>query len=176
MVLNWDRGGLGWILGGSLGGIQGQAGCGSGQPGLLVGNPAHSRGLELDECCGPLQPRPLCESMKVRISVIAAEILNFFCGQWTWSPPKVTSEVMATYDYLAFPHQELPAVCSRRKQDENWKTAFQGKHFRMYTSVSIGSKDDCLHSSGQASSSSWTNRNGQYLYAAGEWSPARALS
>jgi len=25
-------------------GIQGQAGCGSGQPGLVVGNPAHSRG------------------------------------------------------------------------------------------------------------------------------------
>ena len=24
-----------------------QAGCGSGQPGLLVGDPAHSRGLEL---------------------------------------------------------------------------------------------------------------------------------
>ena len=31
------------------GGIRGQAGCGSGQPGLLVGDPAHSRGLELDE-------------------------------------------------------------------------------------------------------------------------------
>ena len=66
MVLNWDRGGLGWILGGSFsprgwwrteqvaqggcgcpipGGIQGQAGCGSGQPGLLVGDPAHSRGV-----------------------------------------------------------------------------------------------------------------------------------
>ena len=29
-------------------GIQGQAGCGSGQPGLLVGDPVHSRGLELD--------------------------------------------------------------------------------------------------------------------------------
>jgi len=28
-------------------GIQGQAGCGSGQPGLVVGGPAHSRGLEL---------------------------------------------------------------------------------------------------------------------------------
>ena len=28
------------------GGIQGQAGCGSGQPGLVVGNPAHSRGIE----------------------------------------------------------------------------------------------------------------------------------
>ena len=28
------------------GGIQGQAGCGSGQPGLVVGNPAHHRGVE----------------------------------------------------------------------------------------------------------------------------------
>ena len=58
MVLNWNREGLGWILGRSFshrvvaqggcgcpipGGIQGQAGCGSGQPGLVVGDPAHSR-------------------------------------------------------------------------------------------------------------------------------------
>jgi len=28
------------------GGIQGQAGCGSGSPGLVVGDPAHSRGVE----------------------------------------------------------------------------------------------------------------------------------
>ena len=35
----------------------------SGQPGLVVGNPAHSRGLKLDECCGPFQPRPFCDSM-----------------------------------------------------------------------------------------------------------------
>ena len=28
------------------GGIQDQAGCGSGQPGLVVGDPAHSRGVE----------------------------------------------------------------------------------------------------------------------------------
>jgi len=27
------------------GGIQGQDGCGSGQPGLVVGNPAYSRGV-----------------------------------------------------------------------------------------------------------------------------------
>ena len=45
------------------GGIQGQAGCGSGQPGLLVGDPAHSRGLERDEHCGPFQPRPFCDSV-----------------------------------------------------------------------------------------------------------------
>jgi len=45
------------------GGIQGQAGCGSGQPGLLVGDPAHSRGLEPDHHCGPFQPSPFCDSM-----------------------------------------------------------------------------------------------------------------
>ena len=42
-------------------GIQGQAGRGSGQPGLVVGDPAHSRGLELDDHCGPFQPRPFCD-------------------------------------------------------------------------------------------------------------------
>ena len=52
------QGGCGWWLGG----IQGQAGCGSGQPGLVIGDPAHSRGLELDEHCGPLQPRPFYDS------------------------------------------------------------------------------------------------------------------
>jgi len=44
-------------------GVQGQAGCGSGQPGLLVGDPAHSRGLELDEHCGAFQPRTFYGSM-----------------------------------------------------------------------------------------------------------------
>jgi len=38
------------------GGIQGQAGCGSGQPGLLVGNPAHSRGVELKSIVVLLNP------------------------------------------------------------------------------------------------------------------------
>jgi len=42
------------------GGIQGQAGCASGQSGLVVGNPAHSRGVDH---CGPVQPRPFCESV-----------------------------------------------------------------------------------------------------------------
>jgi len=89
VVLHWDRGGLGWILGGSFShrgwwcteqvaqggcgctipaGIQGQAGCGSGQPGLLVGDPAHSRGLEPDEHCGPFQPRPLYGSMTLLLT------------------------------------------------------------------------------------------------------------
>ena len=37
------QGGCGYPI---PGGIQGQAGCGSGQPGLVVGDPAHSRGVE----------------------------------------------------------------------------------------------------------------------------------
>ena len=45
------------------GGIQGQAGCGSGQPGIVIGDPAHSRGLKLDDRCGPFQPRPFDDSM-----------------------------------------------------------------------------------------------------------------
>ena len=40
-----------------------QAGCGSGQPGLVVGDSAHSRGLEGGDHCGPLQPGPFYDSM-----------------------------------------------------------------------------------------------------------------
>jgi len=47
-----------------------QAGCGSGQAGLLVGDPAHSRGLELDEHCGPLQPRPFYGPMSLPLRSI----------------------------------------------------------------------------------------------------------
>jgi len=45
------------------GGTQGQSGCGSGQLGLVVGDPAHSRGLELDDHWGPFQHRPFYDSM-----------------------------------------------------------------------------------------------------------------
>jgi len=48
------------------GGIPGQAGCGSGQPGLVVDNPAHS----IDDHCGPFQPRPFYDSFSL---VLAAE-------------------------------------------------------------------------------------------------------
>ena len=48
------------------GGIQGQAGYGSGQPGLVVGDPAHSRGLKLDDHCGPFRPWPFYDSMKIK--------------------------------------------------------------------------------------------------------------
>ena len=35
------------------------------QPGLMVGDPAHSRGLEHDDHCGPFQPRPFYDSMNL---------------------------------------------------------------------------------------------------------------
>jgi len=45
------------------GGIQGQDGCGSGQPGLLVGDPAHSRGDETKDHCCPFQHRAFYDSV-----------------------------------------------------------------------------------------------------------------
>jgi len=39
------------------------AGCGSGHPGLVVGDPAYSRGLKLDDHCGPFKRRPFYDSM-----------------------------------------------------------------------------------------------------------------
>ena len=47
-----------------LGGIQGQAGCGSGQPGLVVGDPVIAGALKLDDHCGLFQPRPFYDSMR----------------------------------------------------------------------------------------------------------------
>jgi len=44
------------------GGIQGQARCVSGKPGLVVGDPTHSR-LKLNHHCGPFQPMPFCDFM-----------------------------------------------------------------------------------------------------------------
>lgn len=37
------------------GGIQGQAGCVTGQPGPVVSDPAHSRRLKLNDHYGPFQ-------------------------------------------------------------------------------------------------------------------------
>mgnify|MGYP001854840137 CR=1 FL=1 len=49
------------------GGVQGQVGCGPGQPALVlnveVGGPAYGRGLELHDPWGPFQPKPLYDSM-----------------------------------------------------------------------------------------------------------------
>lgn len=38
-------------------------GWGPGQPGLVLGSPAHSRDLELDDLLGPFQPKPFHDSM-----------------------------------------------------------------------------------------------------------------
>ena len=46
VVTHWNRLPKEVVDAPSLGGIQGQAGCGSGQPGLVVGDPAHRRGVE----------------------------------------------------------------------------------------------------------------------------------
>ena len=77
------------------GGIQGQAGCGSGQPGLLVGDPAHSRGLELHEHCGPFQPRPfydlfLLGQMSERIKAVCAKYEDGVEGIFQWLSLTVT--------------------------------------------------------------------------------------
>jgi len=44
--------------------LQKQAGCGSGQPGLVVATLPLAGGLKLDDHCGPFQPRTFCDSMK----------------------------------------------------------------------------------------------------------------
>ena len=126
MVLNRDRGGLGWILGGSFSpsgwwrteqvaqggcgcpipaGIQGQAGCGSGQPGLLVGDPAHSRGLKPDDHCGPFQPRPFCDSMTLLI-MREKEQVEELCTQilFEGTPPR-TGGPEITFPGWMFDHK-----------------------------------------------------------------------
>jgi len=62
-VIHWNRLPKEVVDTSSLGGIQGQAGCGSGQPGLVVGDPAHSRGWKLADIKGPFQPRPFYDSV-----------------------------------------------------------------------------------------------------------------
>jgi len=74
------------------GGIQGQAGCGSGQPGLLVGDPAHRRGLKLNDHYGPFQSRPFYDSM-----LRAAQLMASYCF------------VLSLYAYLS--HLLLQFTC-----------------------------------------------------------------
>ena len=45
--------------------------CGSGWPGLVVGNPAMAGGLKLDDHCGPFQPRPFCDSSNNQLVLLA---------------------------------------------------------------------------------------------------------
>ena len=60
VVTHWNR--LPKEVVDAPGGIQGQSGCGSGQPGLVVGSPAHSRGVEIGDHCVLFQPRPFYDS------------------------------------------------------------------------------------------------------------------
>ena len=60
------------------GDVQGQAECGSGQPGLVVGDPAHSMGLKLDHY-DPFQPRPFYDSLHREIVVGMCSLLWVIC-------------------------------------------------------------------------------------------------
>ena len=62
VVMHWNRLPKEVVDAPSLEAFKGHAACGSGQPGLEVGDPAHSRGLERDDHCGPFQPRPFYDS------------------------------------------------------------------------------------------------------------------
>ena len=65
-----------------------QAGCGSGQSGLVVGDPACSRGLELKERCGPSQPRPFYHDSMIPADTDCSgqpSWCNFCSEQWDWS-------------------------------------------------------------------------------------------
>jgi len=54
----------------------------------LVGDPAHSRGLELDEHCGPLQPRPFCDAMIFPGDFTTPHPGSLcFTSSWGWVPP-----------------------------------------------------------------------------------------
>jgi len=64
------------------GGIQGQAGCGSGQPGLVVGNRTHRRGLKLDDHYGPFQPRSFYDSMKTHSFPFTDSFFRILLFSW----------------------------------------------------------------------------------------------
>ena len=50
----------------------------SGQPGLVVGDPAHSRGLELNDHCGPFLPRPFYDPMLCKYWFLQALTHEYF--------------------------------------------------------------------------------------------------
>ena len=100
------------------GGIQGQAGCGSGQPGLVVGDPAHSRGLELDDHRGPFQPRPFCSSMIFFPLLILHLKMKWTCGiSRTFEKTEVltafaTAKLTARTCHRFFPHCSQHVITS----------------------------------------------------------------
>ena len=77
------------------GGTQGQAGCGSGQPGLAVGNPAHNRGVETRQCLTSFSTQVIlwwwCNQPRAGLLVARNNISNttaFFTAlvpaSWCW--------------------------------------------------------------------------------------------
>jgi len=100
-------------------GIQGQAGCGSGQPGLLVGDPAHSRGVELNEQCGPLQARPF----------YAQCVLKEAQGQQAHGQRSRTAERAAAWLRTAWhttEEQKESSLCAQTSQQWNKKRRYYG--------------------------------------------------
>ena len=64
VVMHWNRLPKEVVDGcGIPGGIQGQAGCGSGQPGLVLATLHIVGGWHCLSICGPFQPRPFYQSM-----------------------------------------------------------------------------------------------------------------
>ena len=87
------------------GGIQGQAGCGSGQPALVVGDPARSRGLELDEHCGPFQPRPFYDSLMRQPALIP------FVADYRLSLPLLTVKQILNERLIYYPRMNVSIIC-----------------------------------------------------------------
>jgi len=61
VVTHWNRSPKEVVDAPPLGGIQCQAGCGSGQP----DSQPTAGGLKLDDHCGPFQPRPFYDSLSL---------------------------------------------------------------------------------------------------------------
>ena len=99
-------------------GIQDQAGCGSGQPGLLVGNPAHSRGLKSDDHSGPFQPRPFCDAESRTTKKLANPTLEI-CPQAEFRQHLETSLLIASPVFIP---QSRAAGCPANSSAEMTKS------------------------------------------------------
>jgi len=81
-------------------------GCGPGQPGLVVGDPAHSRGLKPDNHCGSFQPRPLYDSMILFPLLAKIDLLSLF-----WGPKRNGNSAL-----LSRPHKSSEVNGPRKKK------------------------------------------------------------